>query len=180
MAAAACTLCLIAHCGVITVSVVVPDTGTDVIFKICLGLPVRRWDVTDPVMVAVASALAAKAAEGLSDGGRAAFSALARFVRHRLRGDPDSERALEAARAQPHDDECVRRLAAVLETAVARDRWFAEELNELWIQLRHRPVAGVDAGNGMVNRAIGPVSGTLVQARDVQGGIRLGPPGPGS
>ncbi|MGI5145101.1 hypothetical protein ACQEVC_01655 [Plantactinospora sp. CA-294935] len=129
----------------------------------------------DPVMVAVASALAAKAAEGLSDGGRAAFAALARLVRRKLRADEvESEGVLEVAQTRSDDETCVRRLAVALEAVAARDQKFADELNFLWRHVRDQQTAGIS----VINQVTGAVSGNVVQVRDVHGGISLGPLGP--
>ncbi|WP_329100773.1 hypothetical protein OG792_19185 [Micromonospora sp. NBC_01699] len=130
----------------------------------------------DPVLVAVAAALAGKAAEGLSEGGRAAFAALARLVRRKVQADPPAQAALESAQAEPDDDARIRRLAQVLESAVARDRLFADELGRLWDVLRDQQAVAVDGA--VVNQVSGGVSGTVVQARDIRGGISFGSANP--
>jgi hypothetical protein len=122
-------------------------------------------------MVAAAVALATKAAEGLSDAGRAALGQLVQLVRGKLRADPDRA-ALESAQAQPDDDLLVQRLAALLEGAAAQDEAFAVGLTRLWTALRDE--WAVAKQGGVVNQVSGAVSGTVVQARDVQGGITFG------
>jgi hypothetical protein len=126
--------------------------------------------MTDPIMVAIATAIAGKLAEGISDAGRAAFASLTRAVRGRLRGDPADAAALEAAEARPDDAALVERLATALDEACARDRAFRDELTLLWTAAR----------DGAVTNTIGgAVHGPVVQARDVHGGIRFGgAPGP--
>ncbi|MEV4756869.1 hypothetical protein AB0J86_17390 [Micromonospora sp. NPDC049559] len=131
--------------------------------------------MTDPVMLAVATAVATKAAEGLTEGGRSALAALVRLVRGRLR-DHDESAVLDSAEAEPADDDRVGHLAAALERAASRDPRFADELGRLWRGLRETGSTAVDGG--VVNQASGPVSGTVVQARDVQGGIVFGAPAP--
>ncbi|MFI6820038.1 hypothetical protein ACIBJE_03675 [Micromonospora sp. NPDC050187] len=59
----------------------------------------------------------------------------------------------------------------------ARDESFAADLDRLGRPVRKRQVPEPDAaGDGVVNQVLGSVSGTVVQARDVHGDIRLGPP----
>lgn len=124
-------------------------------------------------MVAVATVLATKAAEGLSEAGRAAFGRLMQLVRRKLRADPAQEAVLESALAQPDDDVLIQGLAAVLEGAASHDGAFAAELSRLWTVMRDERVAAVQGG--VVNQVSGTVSGTVVQARDVHGGIRFDP-----
>ncbi|MGI5215851.1 hypothetical protein [Plantactinospora sp. CA-290183] len=129
------------------------------------------------MIVAVAAALATKVAEGMSEGGRAAFAALSRLVRRKLRGDPDAERTLDDALAHSDDQVRAGRLAVLLADVAARDPGFAEELGELWREVRDERVAVVGADN-VVNQVTGAVTGTVVQARDVTGGISFGPTAP--
>jgi hypothetical protein len=129
--------------------------------------------VSEPVMVAVAVALVTKAAEGLSEGGKAAFTALARLVRRKLRADPVSLSALESTQTQPDDKTRIQRLAEALERAVSKDQAFAEELTRLWNGLSDQQAVAGDGG--VTNQVSGPVSGNVVQARDVHGGISFGP-----
>jgi hypothetical protein len=132
--------------------------------------------VSDPVMVAVAVALVTKAAEGLSEGGKAAFAALARLVRRKLLADPVSLSALESTQPQPDDEARIHRLAGALEQAVGQDRAFAEELTRLWNGLSDLHAVAVDGG--VTNQVSGAVSGSVVQARDVHGGISFAPRSP--
>lgn len=126
--------------------------------------------MVDPLTVAIATAVAGKMAEGISDAGRAALASLTRLVRRKLRGDPKGEAALEAAEARPDDTVLVERLAAALDDACARDRAFRDELDLLWTAARQ---------GGVVNTITGSVHGPVVQAHDVHGGIRFGgAPGP--
>ncbi|MEH1130233.1 hypothetical protein [Micromonospora sp. CPCC 206061] len=124
----------------------------------------------DPLMVAVATAVAGKLAEGISDAGRTALASLSRFVRDKMRGDPKGAVALEAAQAQPDNAAIVEWLAIALDEACARDRAFRDELARLWTATRD---------GGVANTISGSVHGPVVQARDVHGDIRFGgAPGP--
>lgn len=126
--------------------------------------------MTDPILTAVASALAGKAAEAFVSGGRSALAGLYRLVRARF-STRRQARALERAVGDP-DDANVRALAAELQQLTANDSEFAEQLRELWEQskgeLQHAEVGGV------INDVSGTVSGHTVQARDIHGSISLG------
>jgi hypothetical protein len=130
-------------------------------------------DVTDPIMMSVASALAVKAAEAAAEGGKTAWDGLVRAVRARLGHDKAAAGALEEACAQPHDRAAVRILALALERIAAADAGFSAQVHELW------PSAQVELSareSGTVNSNTGTVGGHLIQARDlhVTGGLHLG------
>ena len=127
-------------------------------------------DVTDPVTTAVAVAVTTKAVEGLSEAGKAAFKALVRLVRGKLSSGPSATDVL--ARAQQGPGEARQELIEALRQAAADDVVFHAELRRLWqtvLNERSDPPAG-----GVVNHVSATVSGTVVQARDVYGGISLG------
>lgn len=126
----------------------------------------------DPIMVAVATAVATKTAEGLTEAGRAAFGKLVRLVRSRLAAEPDGARALESADRDPGGEREVERLAAALSAVAERDPAFAAEVARLWSQARDGVVAATHGG--IVNQMSGTVGGAVVQARDVSGGITFG------
>lgn len=125
----------------------------------------------DPIMIAVATAIAAKAAEGLSEAGRAAFSRLVQRVRSRLDTEPDGAQTLDSAERDPGDARLVERLAATLSAAAERDPAFGAEVARLWSEARAGAVATHD---GVVNQQSGTVGGNVIQARDVSGGITFG------
>ena len=127
--------------------------------------------MSDPVMVAMAAAIAGKAVEEVSAGGKAAITALARLVRRKLRADPESRTALESARADPRDEDRLTRLATALEEAARRDPSLTEELDRLRRALREHPT--IARHGGVVNQMPGTVRGPVVQTRDVGGGISI-------
>jgi hypothetical protein len=139
--------------------------------------------MADEIMVAIASALAGKAAEAVAGSAREAWSRLVQLVRDRFRVDADADTSLEAARGHPDDREAIGALAGALERAAAVDEAFGAELRALWLQVApHLSAAGASA----VNVVTGSVGGHLIQARDlhVEGGLHLGdvqrPPDPPS
>lgn len=129
--------------------------------------------MADAVMMAVAAALAGKAAEAVFEGGRSAWAALVRLVRDRFGQDNAAAAALEAARQQPADPQRVRELAAALERVAAVDRSFAAGMRALWPQASAELSA---QEGGTVNVSGGSVGGHLIQARDlhIDGGLDLG------
>ncbi|WP_203862727.1 hypothetical protein [Plantactinospora mayteni] len=129
----------------------------------------------EDILTAVALTLAAKAVEGLTEGGKAAFAALARLVKRRFQGHGSSQAALAEAEADPADDTRIQSLREELAQATAEDPTFGHELQRLWRDLVPHLVAGTD---GIVNHFSGSVGGNVVQARDVHGGISFGDASP--
>ncbi|OLF09046.1 hypothetical protein BLA60_20900 [Actinophytocola xinjiangensis] len=109
--------------------------------------------MAEPVLVSIAAALAAKAATSLYE-----------LVRRTFAGREDAEAALTAAEGAAPDSAEVAALADQLAAAERADPEFATELRGIWGQ-----VGATDGG--VVNQITGTVSGKVVQARDIQGGI---------
>lgn len=123
-------------------------------------------------MIAVAAAVAGKLTESVAAGAKAALSTLVRAVRNRLAADDQARRALAEADAAPADGDRVAALAGHLERLAAEDAGFAEQLRGLWSQTDARLQAH---RGGTVNEVSGTVSGHVVQARDIDGGVKFGP-----
>jgi hypothetical protein len=127
----------------------------------------------DPVISAVAAAVAGKAAEAAVHAGKEACAALVRLVRDHLGRDKQAEATLELARSHPADEAALAELTHALERLAAADRDFALRMRELW----PRAAAELSVGEGAVmNSATGSVGGHLMQARDVrvEGGLHFG------
>lgn len=131
--------------------------------------------MADEIMVAVAAALAGKAAEAAVQGARGGWGALVRLVRQRFSGDLAAAAALQAAGGRPSDQAAVRELARMLERAAAADAGFAARLRSLWPEASAELASQAGAGD-VVNTVTGTVGGHLIQAGDlhVEGGLRLG------
>ncbi|BCL16053.1 hypothetical protein [Micromonospora sagamiensis] len=128
----------------------------------------------DPLMATAATTLAAWTTTELAQGGRLAVSALIDFLRDRFRREPEAREAIEGVLQQPSPD-AARRLTEVLDREALRDPAFRTEFQARW----ERADAAVAAGPGSVaNSVSGDVSGPVVQARDVHGGISFGGGGP--
>ena len=129
----------------------------------------------EPILAAMALTLATKAAEGIAELGRSAFTALAQLVRRRFDGHPAATVALIEAETSPDDKERIRSLQTQLERAVAADPEFGAQLALLWSELVPHLNATSD---GVVNYVTGSVEGNVVQARDIRGNIMFGNSGP--
>jgi hypothetical protein len=105
--------------------------------------------------------------------GQHAWTALAALATRLLGRDSAETTAIEAARTRIPDP---ARLASLLARRAGDDPGFAGELQE-WLAGTH---ALLTAGHVTSNQVTGQVSGTVIQAGDVFGGIRLGPPSPPS
>ena len=108
----------------------------------------------EPVLISIAAALAGKAVTSLYD-----------FVKGRFAGRPGAALALEAATGAEPDSPEVRALGDELAKAEAADPEFADELRARW-----RDVSVQQKGE-VNNQISGTVTGNVVQARDIEGGI---------
>lgn len=128
--------------------------------------------MTDPVTTAIAAALVAKAVDGLSDAGKAAFAALARLVRRKFADNQASRAVLARVEIQPGDQDARHALAEALQQMMIKDQAFAADLQRLWREVQDGNAAGV--ASPVVNLVSGDVAGTVVQAHDIHGGISFG------
>lgn len=125
------------------------------------------------MVTAIAVALAAKAAEGLTEGGRAAFEALARLVQRAFQGRASAQAALTDAETDPADETRIEELQRALAQTAAEDPAFETDLRGAWRELAPHLTASDSA---VANNVSGTVEGNVVQARDVHGGISFGMP----
>lgn len=114
--------------------------------------------MVEPILVSIATALATKAAGSLYDLVRKAFT------RHR----PAAVAELEAAQGAAPESAPVRVLAERLAEVSAADPEFAGQLRAEWARV---DVSQQADNGGVTNSITGSVTGKVVQARDIQGGI---------
>ena len=107
----------------------------------------------EPILVSIAAAIAAKSATSLYE-----------LVKRKFGGREEAERALTAADGAAPESTEVAALATHLAAAEAEDPAFATELRNTWQQVAARE-------GGVVNQISGNVSGKVVQARDIEGGV---------
>jgi hypothetical protein len=113
--------------------------------------------------------LAALTQGAAGQAGQQAWTALAALAARLLGRDSAEAGAIEAARAGTPDP---ARLASLLARRAGDDPGFAAELQE-WLADTQVQLA---AGHVTSNQVTGQVSGTVIQAGDVFGGITLGSP----
>jgi hypothetical protein len=123
----------------------------------------------DPLMVAAATTLVSWTTTELAQGGRQAVSALVDFLRDRFRREPEACQVIDGLLHQPSPD-AAHPLAVLLDREARRDPAFGAEFQARW-ERTNATVAGPD---GVANSISGDVSGPVVQARDVHGGISFG------
>jgi hypothetical protein len=116
--------------------------------------------VSEPVLIEIAAALAAKTAESLYN-----------LVRNKFKGRKQALDTLNAANGAPKDSPQVIALAEELATAEAYDPQFSEQLRRGWAEIQTHNVA---SGDGVANSVSGNVKGSVVQARDIHGNISFG------
>ncbi|MBQ0906766.1 hypothetical protein [Micromonospora sp. U21] len=124
----------------------------------------------DPLMLAAATTLVAWTTTELAQGARSAVSGLTEFLRHRFRHEQTAEQTVEVALRHPTVD-TVQRLAALLEQETLRDPLFDADFRARFAKVW--AIVAADQGD-VTNTVSGDVSGSVVQARDVHGGISFG------
>ncbi|GAB3449191.1 hypothetical protein GCM10027570_23450 [Streptomonospora sediminis] len=122
--------------------------------------------MVDQVLIAIAAAVAGKAVEPLAENATSTLRNLRKAVIQRFRAEPEAGDALAAAQADYEDVEAVEVLAGHLDSAAAAD----PAIRELTDELRQQFSTG---DGGVANIVHGDISGNVVQARDIHGGINL-------
>lgn len=107
--------------------------------------------MTDPVTLAIATAVAGKTAESLTDQAKDCLTALVRRIREKFRDLPE--------KSAPE-------LATALELACAQDQEFGAQIRALWEQVRA-------AGAGDNVNVFSGRADKVVQLRDVHGDVHL-------
>lgn len=117
----------------------------------------------EPILTAVATALATKAATGLYE-----------LVKERFTGDKSATKALVKANGAAPGSRQHRELTATLHRVTEADPAFAERLHQEFAKVDVDQSSSQHAEtDGVTNHISGNVSGNVVQARDVHGGIRF-------
>ncbi len=122
--------------------------------------------VTDPMIVAIATAMAGKAVEVAGEPVRMVVAELSQRVRERLRRRPADEEALE--RVAGHDEE-VPIIEGVIHRLLEDDPAFRAELRMIWDRTQTRAEASEE---GVVNVFNGDAD-KVVQLRDIHGDLNL-------
>ena len=128
--------------------------------------------MTDPFTTSLAAAIVTGVTRAVGDGTRALLTKLATLVRERFGKRSSDLDTLEAACRDPGDQDAIRRLSDLLSRRMHEDPAFARDIRALWHDIR----LGTGQGDGVTNIVQGPVHGSVVQARDVRGGIEFNEP----
>ncbi|MEU1644305.1 hypothetical protein ABZ422_17370 [Micromonospora zamorensis] len=126
----------------------------------------------DPILTAIAVALSTRAVEGMADAGRAAFASLVRLIRRKAGDHPGLQTSLVAEPTSATADDRAVALRRALVDAAAQDPLFDQELRRRW-EIFHQTTLRADT---VTNTVSGRVTGPVVQARDIFGGVNLAPP----
>ena len=120
--------------------------------------------MADPLTIAIATAVAGKATESLTDQARQAVAVIARRIRQKFHGRPEKLATLEAAR-DGHTK--ISELAMLLEEACRQDPQFGIQIRSLWNQ------TGLSmTEEGVVNIFHGQAD-KVIQLRDVHGDLNI-------
>lgn len=117
------------------------------------------------------TALASSGGGALAEAAVAAIGRLTAGLRDRFRRDPAARGALEIVVGDPADVGAREQLAALIAQRLEQDPDFLAWLRTEW-ELVRRASAQVDGT--VTNSVTGSVSGNVVQARDIQGGVNIG------
>lgn len=120
--------------------------------------------MADPITLAIATAIAGKAAESLTDQARECLASLVQRIREKFRDQPTAGVALEAAR----DDQGVSELARALDEACTQDPEFRAQIHALWSQVR----TAAAGDQGVVNVFSGRAD-KVVQLHDIHGDLHI-------
>jgi hypothetical protein len=122
--------------------------------------------------VEVVAAITSGAAGSLGSKGAEAVGRLISSLRAKLHGQLAARGALEISIEKPDDAAARVNLVSMLRDHISHEAEFGAWLADLWNEIR--PDLGADASRS-ANIISGTVHGGAIQARDVQGGIHLGP-----
>ncbi|KAB1925834.1 hypothetical protein F8280_11225 [Micromonospora noduli] len=117
-----------------------------------------------------AATLVAWATTELAREARSAVSGLTEFLRHQFRHEQAAEQTVEVALRHPTAS-TAQRLAELLEQETLRDSAFDAAFRARFAEVR--AIVAADQGD-VTNTVSGDVSESVVQARDVNGGISFG------
>ena len=122
--------------------------------------------------VEVVTAITSGAAGSLGSKGAEAAGRLLAALRTKFRGHPASRGALEISVEKPDDPAARDDLISMLRDHIGHDAEFGAWLANVWNEIRS--TLETDASRS-ANVISGTVHGSVIQARDVQGGAHLAP-----
>lgn len=117
--------------------------------------------MSDPLTLAIATAVAGKAAEGMTDQARRAVATIIAKLRAKLRKYPADLAVVDAESPEPET------VAQILDREFGADPGFCDEVKALWVQVA--PAATDDA----VSNVFYGQADKVIQLRDVHGDINM-------
>jgi len=130
--------------------------------------------MTDALTTEIVAAVTSSAVASLAEGCSKAVVHLAGALRERFRRQPAERGVLEVALENPDDPEARQALVRLLDEHARNDPEFARQMRGLWTDALATAELGGTAMGSATNTVHGEVGGSVVQARDVYGGITLG------
>jgi hypothetical protein len=121
----------------------------------------------------IASAIASGAGGSLGARGAEMMERLISALWEKLRSNPTARGTLEITIKDPSDSAARERFQSLLRDHIARNAEFGAWLANRWSEVQPALEANTSQSANVIN---GTVRGHVVQARDVHGGIHLGPP----
>jgi hypothetical protein len=122
--------------------------------------------------VEVVSAITSGAAGSLGSKGAEAVGRLISALRAKLHGQPALSGTPEISVGKPSDAAARDNLVSMLREQISNDADFGAWLANLWNEIRLDLEADASRSTNVIS---GTVHGSAIQARDVKGGIHLGP-----
>lgn len=125
--------------------------------------------MTEPLMATVVSALVTWATTAVAQGGSNAVKSWVQLIRNRFQSRPAELALVEDALSTQVKPEQAAQAVELLRQEAERDPEFARQLVALW-RAADTPGSSADS---VTNQVSGDVEGTVIQARDVFGGIQM-------
>jgi hypothetical protein len=123
----------------------------------------------DPVIMAIATAVAGKVAESVTDQAKQALAQISERIRAKFRNRPDDLVILDAAQANPGSPERITQMARLLDQAALSDPAFGNDIRALWNQVRIE----ITTTNSNTTNIFHGQADKVVQINDVHGDLTI-------
>lgn|GEM_PF-3339561 len=125
--------------------------------------------MTEPIVATVVSALVTWATTAVAQGGSSAVKSWVQLIRNRFQERPTELAVVEGTLSTQVQPAQTTQAVELLRQEAEQDPEFARQLITLW---RAVGTPGF-SDDSVTNKISGDVEGTVIQARDVSGGIHL-------
>jgi hypothetical protein len=123
----------------------------------------------DPVIMAIATAVAGKVTESLTDQARQALAQITQRIHAKFRHQPDDLAVLDTPTADPTSPGRITQIVALLEQATHDDPAFGNDIRSLWRQVQIE----VTNTNSNTTNIFNGQANKVIQIRDIQGGLTI-------